>query len=190
MSSLRLMLVVLYKELVDNFRDRRALATALLMPLLGPIMVPLLLTFVADVQEKARAPVVPIEHRERAPELVAYLERSGIKLEPAPADPEQAVRDADVDLVLQIPEEYGPALRAGQPAPVVLIADPSRTAAGATIRRVEQVLQQYGAHLRMLRVVARGIDPLLLHPIAVQVHDVAPPEARGAMLLGLSLIHI
>src|SRR5439155_212050 len=46
------------------------------------------------------------------------------------------------------------------------------------------LLGQYASLLARLRVVARGVDPLVLSPLALQDIDVATPASRSVLALG------
>ena len=96
------------KELTDALRDRRSLMTALLYPILMPLMITLMFWCTSAVSSSS------IRRRTPRP-------RCG---------------DGDVDLVVVIDEEYGDQFRSVEPAVVRLIHDSSQSTSGATIRRV------------------------------------------------------
>ncbi|MCC7074233.1 MAG: ABC transporter permease [Deltaproteobacteria bacterium] len=175
--------VVFKKECVDNLRDRRALSTALLMPLLGPLMLVGVFFAIKDAEEKSRAPQIPVVGAEHAPELVRWLGQQGVEIQAPPADPEAAVRDGKVDVVLRLDASFGEALRAGAPAPVAIVCDPSRHNAAPLLGRTEGLLRQYGQTIGALRLMVRGVDPLLVNAIAVERIDVGSKDAKKALLL-------
>src|SRR5690606_5229025 len=43
---------------------------------------------------------------------------------------------------------------------------------------------QFGASLTQLRLMARGVDPLVLAPVVVQEMDVSTPASRSVLVLG------
>jgi sodium transport system permease protein len=174
---------VLKKECIDNARDRRALSTALLLPLMGPLSLWLMFVALSDIHEKQTSPKVPVQGRANAPVLVGELERAGLVVVDAPADPEAAVARGDVDVVVVIPPSFAAALRSGTPAVVEVVVDDSRQASGVTRGRVQRALTAYGARIGALRLLARGIDPSLTQAIGVAVHDVGTKQARAALLL-------
>jgi sodium transport system permease protein len=183
---MRIFHAVLRKELVDNARDRRALSTALLItPLMGPLMLLLSFSLMSDMIETARAPKLPVVGSENAPELVQHLAHHGVTIVPPPADAEQAVRDQEHDAVLVIPADFNEAIRAGRPAVVELVADSTRTRAGATAGRIEELVRGYGGQIGALRLVLRGVDPSIAQAVAVERREVASPQAEGAFLLGV-----
>jgi sodium transport system permease protein len=128
---------------------------------------------------------LPLAGREHAPNLAAFLEENGARLLPAPADPEQAVRANTVDLVLSIPPEFGERLRSGRPAPVRLYVDESRQQAQASVQRARRLLEAWSARTGSLRLAARGIDPAVASPLAVETVDLSTPESRAALLLSI-----
>lgn len=179
--------IVLGKELGDTFRDRRTLVNTLLSALLGPLMLFLLFAVIGQTAgERAERPLeLPVAGAEAAPGLVAFLEQRNVLVMPAPADPEAVVRAGDADVVLVVGADYGERLAEGLPAPLQLVVDSSRQAAGPDIERVQTLLQAYGGQLGALRLQARGVSPSLVQPLAVEEVDLATPESRAAQLLNV-----
>lgn len=187
----RTLVTVFLKEIVDNLRDRRSLASALIM---GPIFGPILFAFVIslsiersldDVEETMELPVVGQEY---APNLVRYLESRNIEITDGPADPDAAaaaVRTGLHDVVLVIPEDFGARLAATIPARVKLYSDGANTQGGREARRAARALSAYSRELAAIRLSARGINPLVLRPINIDDIDVSTPSGRSAMLLGM-----
>lgn len=175
--------IVFKKECLDNLRDRRALTTALVMPLMGPLMLVGVFFAIKDAEVKSRAPQLPIIGAEHAPELVRWLGQQGVDVKPPPADPEGAVRDGSADLVVRLDASFGDSLRAGTPATVEIICDPSRHNAAPLLERTEGLLRQYGQTVGALRLMARGVDPQLVAAVAVDRIDVGAKDAKKAMLL-------
>jgi sodium transport system permease protein len=179
--------VVFNKELKDNLRDRRSLMSTLLYALFGPLMILLMAVLIGNLLDEAtEKPLeLPTVGREHAPALVHFLEQNNVRLQPAPDDPRDAVRNGDVEVVLLIPETYADALAAGEPASVQLILDSSRTSASPTIQRARQLLSQYSSQLGALRLLARGVDPRLINPVPVERVDVATPQSQALILLNM-----
>lgn len=175
--------VVFKKECIDNLRDRRALTTALVMPLLGPLMLVAVFFALKEAEAKSRAPQIPVIGAEHAPELVRWLSQQGVDVKPPPADPVAAVKDGTVDLVVRLDASFGESLRAGTPASVEIICDPSRQNAAPLLERTEGLLSQYGQTIGALRLMVRGVDPQLVTAVAVARLDVGAKDAKKALLL-------
>ena len=184
----RATLVVLAKEVKDNLRDRRTLISALLFgPLFGPvffaIMVSIMLTRTAgELDEALELPVVGAEH---APNLVSWLQEQHVDVLPAPEDPQAAVRERRHDVVLVIPPDFAERFASGEPAPVQLVADTADSRAARRSARTRALLGAYGQRLAQLRVLARGVSPGIMSPIAIEELDVATPAARSVLVLGM-----
>jgi sodium transport system permease protein len=174
--------IVLRKELLDAFRDRRMVLVAFLVM---PLAVPLVLAGTAalgarkqaeQMQSTLRLPVIGAEH---APNLVAWLGQHNVEVLPGPASADDEVRSQRHDVVLRIDDTYATDWRAGRPAHVEVIFDSSRPlVSGARIARVRGLLDGYSATVGTLRLVARGIHPSVVNPLLVGTRDVATPESR------------
>jgi sodium transport system permease protein len=186
---MRAILTVFAKEFRENLRERRTLFTALLLgPLLGPLLFAggLSLRLERGAEESERPVVLAVAHAERAPNLLAFLREYGVAVTPVDYDAaaaRAAVRNTH-RLVLEVSPDFGSRLAGGTPASLLLYADSSDFTAAGDIARVRGLIQQYSGLLARLRIAARGIDPLVLSPIAVQDIDVSTPATRSVLILG------
>ncbi len=179
--------VVLRKEVADNLRDRRAVAMALLFPLLGPVLLAVTFSVVARQARSSeeRPLTLPVAGADRAPHLVQFLRSAGADVVEAPADPEGAVRAGDRDLVLVVPPEFGTRLREGRPAPVRLVIDESRQSAHAAVERARAMLSAWSRQTGALRLMARGVHPASAEALALETVDLSTPESRAGLLLSM-----
>jgi len=181
---------VFAKEFRENLRDRRTLISALVFgPLLGPVLIAsmLSLSFRGSAAQSDR-PLLTVAHAERAPNLLAYLRQYGVRIRTVEQDPVAARREVAAhrnEQVLLIPPDFGSRLAAGRPAPLLLFADESNTESARNVQRITALVNQYGATLARLRLVARGLDPLLSLPIVLQPVDLSTPAGRSALVLGV-----
>ena len=182
---------VFLKEVLDNFRDRRTLGSALLM---GPIFGPVLFAFVINLSiersfESAESTLeLPVVGQEHAPNLVSFLRSHNIDAVDGPADTAaamEAVKAGTHDVVLVIPAGFGEQLAAMVPARLELVSDQANSDADRDARRARNALRAYQQLLTGTRVVARGINPRALQPINIDEVDVSTPSGRSAMLLGM-----
>jgi sodium transport system permease protein len=181
-------LTVFSKEVRENARDRRTLASALLYgPLVGPVLFAVLITFILVQQrEKFEKPLaLPVIGAEHAPNLVRWLGQQGVRVQPAPEDAEAAIREQSEDVVLRIGAQYGAHWRAGKPAPVELLFDASRTHTSPTVERTRGLLQQYTSTVAALRLQLRGIAPQIVTPVAVVERDLSTPQSRTGMIMAM-----
>jgi sodium transport system permease protein len=183
-------LTVFIKEFRENLRERRTLFTALIV---GPLLAPALFAGLLALQVHrgadggARPVTLAVAHGERAPNLIAYLSQAGlsvtaVNLEGVAA--RQAVQTHHLLRLLEVDADFGSQLAAGRPAPLRLYVDSSDVSAGEDTARVRATLEQYSGELARLRLLARGIDPLLGSTLAVQDVDVSTPATRSVLVLG------
>ncbi|MBB3342633.1 ABC transporter permease [Luteimonas sp. RC10] len=193
MSALRWMWCVMRKELLDIGRDRRTLFMALL---LGPLLYPVLMTGMNVMMEKRakteqdRVLEVPVLGAAHAPNLVAHLATLGIVAVDAPDDLDAAIARQDVDVAIEIPASFAEDWQAGRPATVEVISDSTQRNAQTPATRVRAAIASYGQQVGALRLLARGIDPSVVQPIAVGTRDMASEEAKRGMLLAALLPYL
>ena len=132
---MRTFFTVFAKEVVDNFRDRRTLASALIM---GPLFGPMLFAFVInlsiersldDLDRTMELPVIGAEH---APNLMRYLHSHNIEVTDGPADRATAIAAVTLgehDVIVVVPETFGERLADTIPAKIELISDQANTQA-------------------------------------------------------------
>jgi sodium transport system permease protein len=189
-------LTVFLKEVRESLRDKRTLWSALGF---GAIFSPLLFAAILSFTIKRNDPLndtpvtLAVSHTERAPNLVAHLVEYGITVEAVAYDDaaaRAAVQDHRQKMVLMIPEEYATRFAAGQPAPLQLYSDSSDQASDRDVRRAKNVLAGYGAVITQLRLIARGVDPTTMAPIALHDVDVSTPASRSVLALGTVSVFI
>jgi len=183
--------IVFGKEVLDNFRDRRTLLSALLLgPLFGPVIFAFAINLslkqsLSDASEALDLPVLGSEH---APNLMGYLRSHNINITRAPAsyeDARKAVEAGVHDVVVVIDEGFGADLLDGTPATVAVITDQANRQADRESRRATQALNAYSEELAAIRLTARGVSPMLMRPLNIDLIDVSTPSGRSAMLLGM-----
>jgi len=147
---------VFRKELLDAVRDRRSLMSALLFPLISPLMINLLFGTIAARERSAEDLVFPVQGAELAPGLMAWIERANHEVVEADGDLFAQVRDGDLELAVLIDPDYADDFASGTPAKISLILDGSKNDLLPLVRRARTVLRSYGAQTGALRLIARG----------------------------------
>lgn len=170
-------------ELRSGLRDRRSMVSALLFPLFGPILMAVMFGVIVAEQSDERPVELPVVGADNAPALVEHLERQGIAILPAPQHARKGVASGELDVVLEIPPEFRAQFRSGRPAELRLYVDTSRRESHKPIDRVNAALQAYSGKLGTLRLMARGVDPKLAQPFAIEQVDTATPQRHALNLL-------
>ncbi len=182
------MLTVWWKEVRENLRDKRTVFSALVYgPLMGPILFVVMMNAIVGQQmKKAEGPLkVPVIGAQHAPNLINALKQQGLVPQPPIANPDQAVRDRDTDVVLRIPAGYPKAWNKGEPAQVELIYDASQRGSSTPRHRLEAMLKHYNREQGALRLLARGLSPAIATPVMVGKRDQSTPQSRAGMMFSI-----
>ncbi len=188
---MRGLFAVFRKEVFENLRDRRTIIAALVFgPLFGPLLLAASLQIMVDRgSARTDAPiVVAVSHAGRAPNLVSFLEQNAVTVEKVALDDAQsraAVLDKRFKAVVYVPEDFGTRLAQARPAPLLVYADASDMFNDRYVDRLRGLLARHTQSLAQLRLLARGVDPASVLPIAVQDIDVATPTSRAVVALGI-----
>ena len=180
--------IIMFKEIVDNLRDRQTLFYALLF---GPVLLPLLLggSLVASFKQLSidfdAVTTLSVVNAEQAPNLVDFLYSNNIDVQDAPDDVQASVRYGDALVVLEIPEDFTTQLRLGQPAPLTLHVNSADKESSKAARRVSAILGLYERTLNSLRLQHRGIDPQTFDSLNVIENDVSSDGANGQLLASI-----
>lgn len=175
---------VFAKEIVDALRDRRTLLR-LLIPsvLMGPLMLVLMSSLAASLQDRAEQREVLVAGIGHAPTLRNYIERQTYTLKEAPADYEALLRSGKLtDPVLVVPADFETLLAGGMPAPLEIVSDSANQRAEAGTGALNRLVQGFGNERATMLLAMRGLNPQQLRPLDVQERDLASVQARATRL--------
>jgi sodium transport system permease protein len=174
---------VFHKEWLDAIRDRRSVTSALIFPLLAPLMINLMFGTIAGQERSAEDMVFHVQGAEHAPGLMEWIERANHEVVATEGDLFEAVRSGDLDLALLIESDYAEDFAKGIPATVSLIVNGSKNDLLPLNFRARNIIESYGAHTGTLRLVARGVSGDVRTPVQLKELDVATIEQRSATFL-------
>lgn len=181
-------LIVMYKEIIDNLRDKQTFFYALLF---GPVLLPLLIggslvasfkQFSIDFDEVTELAIV---NANAAPNLTEFLYAHNVNVVEAPDDVETAVRSGDLDIALEIPNEFGTQLRAALPAPLTLYVNDADKDSARAARKITALIDGYTNTLNSLRMQHRGIDPQIFNAIDLTEYDVSEDGSSGQLMASI-----
>ncbi|PIW63127.1 ABC transporter permease [Shewanella sp. CG12_big_fil_rev_8_21_14_0_65_47_15] len=168
------------KELIDAARDKRSVMAGLYYAIGTPlIMCGLFLVLIGQLTSPDDLKIT-ITHPDKAPDLVRFLSNKGIS--------NGETKDTDLKAIeLIISTGYAEQMNQGKGAEITIVADNSDEKLQNSIRRLEKQLQAYSAEMGSLRLIARGIDPRVMQPLKVNIHDQATTDSKGGMILGIAI---
>jgi len=168
------------KELIDAARDKRSVMAGLYYAIGTPlIMCGLFMVLIGQLTSPDDLKI-SITNPDKAPDLVRFLSNKGITQGEAGAKDLKAIE-------LIISPDYAKQMNQGKGAEITIVADNSEEKLQNSIRRLEKQLQAYSAEMGSLRLIARGIDPRVVQPLKVNVHDQATSDSKGGMILGIAI---
>lgn len=185
-------LVIFFKELKESLRDKRALAMLALFVLMYPAMVGYLLKDLIDrrsepEREGIELTVVGGAH---APTLMTMLKQKNITAtEHAPMSEESVgdlLKEGKSVAVLKIDGKFVENYNAMRPARLELWYD-SGAETDRKLNDVEDVLGDYTRTIARARLLAHGVSPVTLAPVAVQRYDTGTSASRSGKLIGAML---
>ncbi len=173
---------VLRKELRDALRDRRTLLAIVLSSVaMGPLVLVLLSSLVAGLEERAESRDIFVAGIDHAPSLRNYLQRQTYRIREAPEHYEKQLQDRRLgEAVLVVPEGFEAGLAGGDPPRLELVMSSANPRAQAAASRLARLLQGFAQEQAMLRLAWRGVAPPSLQAIEVDERDLASPAARAA----------
>lgn len=162
-------LAVFVKEVQDNMRDRRSALAALIYPVLGPLLFAGLLQVTGQALSGGGPNMeLPVAGIEDAPSLSAFLAARSVRVVPAPADIEPAVRQGRVPMVLMVEPRFDAKLGAGAQARLTVVNDASRLAGEVSAARLTRLLQDYAKDALVRRLEARGMTAAEAQPVSIE----------------------
>lgn len=184
-SPAKTLRIVVGREGLNHLRDRRSVFGALLFPILGPLVLVSAIRFAVRSERATELPV-HVYGALHAPALVDDLRARNLDvltLEGGQKEAERAVSEQDVHVALVIPSGYMEQLRDGKMASMMVVLDSSRPKTLGLARRLEGALGATLQTLGALRLMARGVAPVVAHPARIESIDLATPEQAAAKLL-------
>lgn len=182
--------VVFGKELKDGRRDKRAVLSAFFFPILAPILVYGMMTFLIDLRTQAEETVVPIVGIENAPSFIRWLKERDVKVEAFTGDPHEAVISKTEELVVIIPDNYQERFGNTKTAVIEVINDGSRTDAKATVGRFKSLIRKYSSEIAALRLIVRGVSPEVMSVVIAEDIDVATKQQQAVAALNFIPMYI
>ena len=173
-------LLVFAKELRDALRDRRSVLSALLYPLLSPLLLVVAFQALESRMENPPPTRLGVSGMSQAPALMEKLRDADVTLEALEeATLADAVRDGDVDVALHIPEHFEARFREGFPAPLYLYELSAGRGARRGGAKVKSVVQSWAGTVGALRLVALGVSPALMTPVQLHAVELATDKERA-----------
>jgi sodium transport system permease protein len=180
-------LTVMFKEIKDNFRDKKTVMSSIVMgALMMPILFTVMMNFVVKMQtDKAEKQLeMSVQGSQNAKAFITFIKSQGVKLKEFSGDAKKAIESKDEEAVVVIPDNFSENFSQGIPAKMELFYDATaKGATNVTQRRIRALIKQYGSSIGLTRLQLRGISPSLMQAVYVEDHDVSTAQSKGAMMM-------
>lgn len=175
------------KEILSTWRDRRALISNIIIPLvLMPVMMlglPYLLGGIFEGQAESITPVAISGAEHMPPELESLLTMSLVELTEVD-DAEAAVRDTDAQAGILVPEGFADQLAAGEAPRLSLYTMVGNMQSDLALSKLQMAVNMYRQQLTRESLVDAGVDPGVLDPLTFEVLDASSEQQRSSGFLG------
>lgn len=171
------------KEILSTLRDRRAIVSNLLIPLLLlPVMMlglPLLIGGLFQREQVAVTQVAVSGEAELPPELAEQLLAQSTELVPT-ADPEAAVLAGDQPVGIAVPAGFAERVGTGEPVELTVYAKRGNTRSELAAGKIGAAVNAYRQQLVAERLAGAGLDPAILEPVTIQTVDASTSRERSS----------
>ncbi len=175
------------KEILSTFRDRRALISNVLIPLLlMPVIMLGLPRVLGGIFESEAVSLTPVavEGAEFLPEAMAsLLELSLIELQPVD-DVESAVRDGDVSTGLVVPEGFDAQVESGETPSLTVHTLVGNMQSELATGKLNAAIGMYRQQLVTGAITSAGLDASVLEPIRIVTMDASTEQQRSSGMFG------
>lgn len=176
--------IIFRKELKDSLRDKRSLRTAMLPAALLPMFMIFMFSTIAETRDTSDVLNVQVIGQENAPDLIQYLSERDISFTAYEGDAKQDIQSGEIELVLEIPDDFAEKFSASEPASINLHSDESIEKSDAAADRLSRLIRNYGSSIGSMRLMVRGINPAIASAVIVQSRDYSTGASRAGQLLG------
>lgn len=171
------------KEIVSTLRDRRALMSNLVIPLLLlPVMMlglPLLLGGLFERESVTVTDIGVVGIDNLPASLRQALESQNVALVPV-ADATAAVQAADVPVAIVVPSGFADSVAAGSDATISVHSKTGNLRSELNVGKVQQAITSYQQAIVAERLGRAGLDPAILQPVNLEMVDASSAAERSS----------
>src|SRR5690606_16809882 len=175
--------VIAKKEIVSTLRDRRALLSNILIPLLLlPVIMlglPLLLGGLFEREAVTVTEVGVVGAENVPPALRAALEAQNLALVEV-EDATASVQADEVPVAIVVPPGFETTIAAGNDATLGLHAETGNMRSELNVGKVQQAIAGFQQAVVAERLDRAGLDPSVLQPVSVNMVDASSAAERGS----------
>ena len=182
-------LTVLKKELLDIVRDKKTLVFTLILPIL---IYPLMFKFMSSSMEKAQSDVekeinIYIEGDTDSTMAKVITSLENIKL-PSVDSPTEALKNGDIQLIINIPENFDENIASGKNETINLLIDDESNKSMIASSMVNEIYENYKNTIIEQRLIEKGIDTSILKPFEVSIKSGINTDSEDVNVMASMLL--
>ncbi len=186
--------LIFTKELIGTVRDKRTIIAMVIIPL---IFYPLLFMGIGyfgkmgNMKSEEAVSKIIISGTEFAPQLVKYFkDNKKIEILSAIGDSQIHLQKGEVQAILIIPQDFEYKIKNGESGQLILKYDTTEAKSSIAQRRINQIIEKYKSETILQRLSQLNLKEELIHPVILQVENVATPEKMTGSFLGVLLPYL
>ena len=171
------------KEILSTLRDRRAILSNLVIPLvmLPAIMIGLPLAigglFEREQETVTELAVAGLAHLpDQLRDIITAQNASLVEVE----NPETVVREGDYPAALEVPADFSERLDAGEQTTIIVYSKQGNLSSELSASKITAAVQAYRQQLVAARLAIAGLDPSVLEPVRVDTVDASSDAERAS----------
>lgn len=186
--------IVFKKEVKDIIRDKKAILTSILVPM---ILIPLLNMLVGGSVEKLNKDInenvtMALSQDSNTDEIRELVKDQIIKDYPNISlvdvdDPIKAINESKVRVVIDFDKDYQDKLKEGKPFEIKLIYDKSQTKSEGSLGIIWDAIEDFNRKTVEKRLESYGIDKGILTPAVIEESNIANEEKTSGSILSMFL---
>jgi len=187
-DSLSKIVIVLRREWRDAMRDNKSLRMALLMPMYFVAIFVASSLFIIHMSNQSRAttsePIkLAVVGAAHLPTLIDWLQERGVKIDAVGDDAYQQVERGDLGYALIIPEDAQEKFATGESIELALVFDATNSKLQGSLHFVRQQIWNWNSRMGSLRLLSRGISPVITSPVSIRDLNIASDQKMGFFVM-------
>jgi sodium transport system permease protein len=186
--------LIFTKELIGTIRDKRTIIAMVIIPL---VFYPLLFMGIGyfgkmgNIKSEEAVSKIIISGAEFAPQLVKYFQdNKKIEVLSAIGDSQSNLQKGEVQAILIIPQDFEYKIKNGESGQLILKYDTTEAKSSIAQKRINQIIEKYKSKTILQRLSQLNLKEEFIHPVILQVENVATPEKMAGSFLGVLLPYL
>ena len=180
--------IILKKELVDMFRDKKTIISSILIPI---IIFPLIYGFMGLSQKNISKGIeehgvdIALVSESKDSSIVDFFKNDSEFNIIKTKNPQKSLEEGDIKALINISENFDDNISKDKVASITVNYDDSNQTSIMAMSIIRETISKYSASIVSNKLKDRGIDPSILNPINIKEEGIAQEGGTGAMIFSM-----